>query len=189
LLRSAAGRRLSLVIVIAGLPVITFGAFWQGGDVERYLPLYPSFFIGVASAYEARPTFRALRGLMVLCSAIVIGVNGWAHSAWQVGRYEDRLTDRIRDLRPQLKPASVLFVVSDRLYLPPRDFPLDEAVEGLTLHAAVAPESAASREWKAAFANASSRSGKRVATSGFRRAASRRHLTPTAPGRRVTIRD
>ena len=42
---SARGRRFLLLALVGGVPVVAFGLFWQGGDMERYMPLYPFFFL------------------------------------------------------------------------------------------------------------------------------------------------
>jgi hypothetical protein len=140
------GRRFLLLALVGGLPVVVFGLFWQGGDMERYMPLYPFFFVLLAVAYDA-PCCRGLSWIVAGFFLMAIGVNGFTHSRWAVGRYEAGLADRVRELRPVLKPGSVLIVVRDRLKLLPRDFPLDPASEGLAVYEAATPGLATTDAW------------------------------------------
>jgi hypothetical protein len=50
LMRSGSNRRLLALLLVGGLPVVVFGVFWQGGDMERYMPLYPFLFLALAGA-------------------------------------------------------------------------------------------------------------------------------------------
>src|SRR6202030_3009590 len=52
LLRSPRGRRLLGLFAVAALPTIGFAVAWQGGDLERYLPLYPFLFLAVAGLFS-----------------------------------------------------------------------------------------------------------------------------------------
>ena len=44
LLRGNAERRLLVVAILGGLPLLAFAVGWQGGDVEHYMPVYPLIF-------------------------------------------------------------------------------------------------------------------------------------------------
>jgi hypothetical protein len=134
--------------------VLAFGLFWQGGDMERYMPLYPFFFLAVAGAWQAGPPgiSRSLRWLIPGFFVLAIAVNGWAHSRWDVKRYQDGLANRVRFPASVLKPDSTLIVVRDRLKLLPRDFPLDPAGQGLQIHETATPGLATSDRWHADFA-------------------------------------
>ncbi len=41
-------RHFLVSFVICAVPVMGFAVFWQGGDIERYLPLFPLLFIGLS---------------------------------------------------------------------------------------------------------------------------------------------
>ena len=151
-LRDTRGRRLLLLALVGGVPVVVFGLFWQGGDMERYMPLYPFFFVALAGAFDAARGWAALRWIMVGFFVMVVAVNGYTHSRWEVKRYQDGLADRVRELRPRLKPGSVLIVVRDRLKLLPRDFPLDPVGRGLFVHETATPGMATTDAWHADFA-------------------------------------
>lgn len=62
LARSPMGRRALALLAVCGAPVLGFAVFWQGGDIERYLPLYPMLFLALAIGVRAplpwRPWWR-----------------------------------------------------------------------------------------------------------------------------------
>jgi hypothetical protein len=147
----ARGRRFLLLALVGGLPVVIFGLFWQGGDMERYMPLYPFFFLAIAIAFD-EATCAGFRWMIAAFFVMVVAVNGFTHSRWEVKRYQDGLADRVRDLRPILKPGSVLIVVRDRLKLLPRDFPLDPVGKGLFVHETATPGLETTDAWHADFA-------------------------------------
>lgn len=151
-LGDARGRRLLLLALVGGVPVVAFGLVWQGGDMERYMPLYPFFFVALAGALDA-PRRRAVPlGVIVGFFAMAAAVNGYSHSRPEVDRYRDALADRVRDLSPILKPDSLLIVVNDRLKVLSRDFPLDPAGKGVRIHQAATTDA-----WRGVFARVSLR--------------------------------
>ncbi len=151
-LRDPRGRRFFLLALVGGVPVVVFGLFWQGGDMERYMPLYPFFFLALAGAFDAPRGWAIPRWVIAGFFVMAVAVNGWTHSRWEVKRYQDGLADRVRDLRPRLEPGSVLIVVRDRLKLLPRDFPLDPVGRGLFVHETAQPGLATSDAWHEDFA-------------------------------------
>ena len=50
---------------MAALPTLGFAIAWQGGDLERYLPLYPFLFLAVAGLF-------ALERVPIVCRVLVI---------------------------------------------------------------------------------------------------------------------
>src|SRR5436305_8510979 len=42
------GRRFLMFFLLNAVPVLSFAIAWRGGDIERYLSLYPPFFLGLA---------------------------------------------------------------------------------------------------------------------------------------------
>jgi hypothetical protein len=43
-------KRALVLLALAAVPVLLFAVHWQGGDLERYLPLYPFLFVAIAVA-------------------------------------------------------------------------------------------------------------------------------------------
>src|SRR5579864_1741041 len=69
--RSQTERRILLFCLLGAVPVVTFGLYWYGGDVERYLPLYPFFFIGLACALGGRTRWVQATAIVFLGIAVV----------------------------------------------------------------------------------------------------------------------
>jgi hypothetical protein len=151
LLRSATNRRLLGLLLAGAAPVVAFGIFWQGGDMERYLPLYPFLFLAISGALSAQDSWRILNVVVAGLLVAVIVVNGLALSRWQVERYHSTLVARVEALQPRLKPGSRVVIVRDPLKLLPRDFPLDRGHRGLVIAEAVTPGQADAPRWRAAF--------------------------------------
>src|SRR5262249_5828291 len=70
-LGSETNRRVLLFSLLGAMPVVLFGLFWYGGDVERYLPLYPFFFLALACAFEGREKWVKAAALVFLVTATV----------------------------------------------------------------------------------------------------------------------
>lgn len=68
LVRSVAGRRTLLFLAMSALPVLALAVLWQGGDLERYLALFPAIFLTVATALAmlSRRTCVVGGGLLII---------------------------------------------------------------------------------------------------------------------------
>ena len=56
LLLRANGRRALLFLVVTAIPVVGFALKWQGGDLERYLALFPALFLAIGVAIALLPS-------------------------------------------------------------------------------------------------------------------------------------
>jgi len=75
LLRSSTGRRVLMQFVLFAVPVLVMAVAWQGGDLERYLALFPALFmtLAVALATISRGAQRvAAVGIVMAFSALNI---------------------------------------------------------------------------------------------------------------------
>ena len=72
------------MLALGGGPVFLFGVFWQGGDMERYLPLYPFFFLAVAWALGSGQGYKVTRGVVAGFFLLAGVVNAWSYSRWEV---------------------------------------------------------------------------------------------------------
>ena len=140
LLRSPRGRMWLLgLFVVAALPTIGFAIAWQGGDLERYLPLYPFLFLAVAGlfALERVPFVCRAAVLIFFLAAGVSNVIVMARpNLW---REQQRLTARVEGLQARLKPNSRVFFVRDELEGLTRNFPVHAERDELPLEAAATP--------------------------------------------------
>lgn len=146
-------RRILVLALVGGMPVIVFGIFWQGGDMERYLPLYPLFFLALAASLSPESGWRFTRALPVAFFVLAGLVNAFSLSRWEVDRQHRLLADRIEELHDRLTPHCHVFVSRDRLHLLPRNFPLDARARGLVIVEVAVPGVATTPHWKAAFAS------------------------------------
>jgi hypothetical protein len=55
LVRTSRGRRALIEFALFAAPVLVMAVAWQGGDLERYLPLFPALFMLLAVALAAIP--------------------------------------------------------------------------------------------------------------------------------------
>lgn len=142
------------------LPVIAFGLYWYGGDVERYLPLYPFYFVGLASALEASRTV-ATRVIAVVFLIVVVISNLSAMSALSLHRQERRAEDRLQALLPVYKPHSrvVLVDIHDELENFSRSFPLLPIVNrsDFAFYPALNPGTPQNLHWKQDFSKIADR--------------------------------
>jgi general stress protein CsbA len=65
-----AGRRALALLVLTAIPVVGFALKWQGGDLERYLAMFPALFlaIGVSASLLARRATPIAAAIAVLSS-------------------------------------------------------------------------------------------------------------------------
>ena len=74
LMRRPPGRGALVFLMLTAVPVVGFALKWQGGDLERYLALFPALFLAVALAIASLPSSaqRTLGGAVAL---LMVAVN------------------------------------------------------------------------------------------------------------------
>jgi hypothetical protein len=112
LLRTVQSRRVLSLMLINALPIMGLAALWQGGDIERYLALYPILFLslGVSLAFD-KPT-RLLKYIAVVFVAAMVLTNAVAMARVVLNRKQETTAFRARELQPMLKPGSRVFAVT-----------------------------------------------------------------------------
>jgi hypothetical protein len=147
---------LSIFALSAG-PVLIFAVFWFGGDVERYLPLYPVFFIAFccAVADERHLPTKILAAVFV---AGAVGSNGLALSRSVLRQQQQVVAVRVQDLLPLLKPTSRVVEVDihDDLVNFARSFPANPINRSSMLlnYPLLNPGTPQIRHWREDFAAA-----------------------------------
>ena len=114
--RTARGRRAALILLLGGGPVLAFAAYWQGGDVERYLSLYPLIFLAWGVVLEdGRRGAGTWAGILVATFFIVMAISNAMElrSATRDGR-RAAITERTEVLRPLLGENDRVFLVDLR---------------------------------------------------------------------------
>lgn len=126
LLCSSRGRNVLAICACMAGPVVVFALLWFGGDIERYLPLYPAFFLAITCAIA-----NDRRGLTKVITAVflvaAIASNVAALSRYTLRHQQQLVVDRIDPLLPMFKPGSRIVVVDihDEVVNFSRSFPLN----------------------------------------------------------------
>jgi hypothetical protein len=123
--RSAFGRRLLLLLVLSGLPVLGFALAWQGTVMERYLPWFPFLFPALAYSLGDRRAFRYGKAITLAFLLAMTVVNFAAMRKTVLERREEAAAVRVRELQPLVKPQAVVLVGKDELENFVRDFPFN----------------------------------------------------------------
>jgi hypothetical protein len=125
LTRSKQGRRALGLLIVASLPVMVLALLLEGGAVDRYMPIFPFFFLalGIALSGEKRKILNVVMIAFFVAAAIT---NLTVLSVWTLRKQQEASAARIRDLQPQLKPQSLLLTANlrDELVNFNRSFPL-----------------------------------------------------------------
>jgi len=95
-------------LLLAAVPLIGFAIKFDGGAVERYLPLYPIIFLSFAGALAQSRLPRLMKFVPVLFVCVVILVNSSVMARMVRERYKEQVAERVEAVVPRLKPNSVL---------------------------------------------------------------------------------
>jgi hypothetical protein len=100
------GKRLLGLLMLSAVPLLAFAAMYDGGAVERYLPLYPFIFLSLAWAIGAGRMPRLLKAapLAFIAAAIITNVSAMATVVLE--RRQQTIAARLESLLPRLKPES-----------------------------------------------------------------------------------
>ena len=153
--RSQTERRTLLFCLLGAVPVVVFGLYWYGGDVERYLPLYPFLFVGLACALT-RPA-KWVQAIAIVFLAVAIVSNMSAMSSLTLRHQQKFSEDRLQAVLPIYRPHSRVVVVDihDDLENFSRNFPLLRINNSdLSIYPALNPGTPQTLHWRQDFARA-----------------------------------
>jgi hypothetical protein len=108
---SAKGRRYLAFFALSALPVIAFAWSWQGGDPERYLPLYPALFVSLAYALSEGPWLRLVRWSAAAFLIFLVAVNSGPLSRGAAERQQADMMRRLVEIQQSWKPNSHIATV------------------------------------------------------------------------------
>ncbi|HTM11107.1 MAG TPA: hypothetical protein VL754_22210 [Verrucomicrobiae bacterium] len=111
LVRSRQGRRFFAFLVVSGFPVIVFAWFWQGGDMERYLPLYPALFLSFTCLLSETARRVRVRHTVAVLALLLIFVNGTALSKAAAESRQTAAILRLGEIQLIWKPHSRIATV------------------------------------------------------------------------------
>ena len=155
LVRSRDGRRVLALLALNAVPVLGFAIFWQGGAIERYLLLYPLFFLALGYSLASRSSITALRyaciGFVVLMAAVNLGVMA---TPVQAAR-QQAVVDRLKPLEPLWKNGSLVVAVTqlDEVWAFRWTFPFHplNTERALRVHHLIEPGTRQDLTWRAVF--------------------------------------
>jgi hypothetical protein len=127
LISSINGRRMLVLLMVNVIPVIAFAIYWQGGDPERYLPLYPLLFMALTWTLDSEEVRGLFKFPLVLFVIAMIGINCVMLSRARLQRQQKINAMRISELEGMLKPNSWIYTANwqDELVNFNRSFPLN----------------------------------------------------------------
>jgi hypothetical protein len=173
-------RRFLVFFLVSAIPVLLFGIAWQGGDTERYLPLYPALLLAVAASIT-RSSWRSLGRILPVAFALLsLVVNTTAYSRANFAAEEDTIVTRLGEFDDSLLPPGSILVVptfNDRTGAYFRSGTVDfKRLRGsFGFHGLVEKGSVATPQWRESF----SKRALDVWDAGGRVWVSRRVLSPT----------
>lgn len=157
LIRSFTGRRILYLLAAAALPVVALAVFFDGGAVERYLPLYPFVFLALTASLSISNALRPMKWLILVFCFLVIMVDGVAMSNAVLGRQQQMNAARIADLQGRINAQSRIFTVNwqDQLVNFDRSFPLHpiNRHSAVSIGALVTPGTNNISQWREDFAS------------------------------------
>jgi hypothetical protein len=155
-LRDEESRRVLGVALYGSIPVFAFAVLFDGGAVERYLPLYPFVFLALAACLRSRRAHTALKCLALLFVAVSFLTNVSAMSARSLSRKQAEAAARIAGVQPRLAPHSLVYAANwqDDIVNFSRSFPFHSLNRGGQLHvdALVTPGTTQAGTWREDFA-------------------------------------
>ena len=153
---SSRGRMSLTLLTLGTLPVLGFAIYWQGGDLERYLPLYPAFFLLLSLSLvdlKAPHWTKAIGCLFILFVVLTNAVN---LRSSVIRDSQTQVESRVNGLIPHLKDESLVVLSNnmDDLVEFSRNFPFSpdnrsDALQLYPLLLAGAPDA----NWREEFAS------------------------------------
>lgn len=158
LLGTSSGRRVLGLLAVAGIPVLAFAVYWQGGDPERYLALFPFLLlaVGVSLDESSRPVLKYIV-LVFLVGATALNVSVLATP--RLNQQQQSSSARISAMLPNLRPGSVIITANwqDELINFNRTFPFNPVNRAQNLHigSVITPGRSEAAAWREDFLKSS----------------------------------
>lgn len=122
--------RVLLFLCVNAVPILGFAVYWQGGDMERYMALYPGLFIALGAALGSARAKWYTNGVALLFIAVMAFVN-ISYIALPVSQARQRQTSaRLEELLNEAQAEDLIFVVDiqDEVYRFVNHYPFHPAV-------------------------------------------------------------
>jgi hypothetical protein len=154
LLRST--RRILVLLVLNVVPVILFAISFDGGAIERYLPLYPVLFLSLCVCLCSDRSWIVAKYVAIAFMAAMVVTNLVAMAKPVQDRRQEASANRISDVVARLKPNSRILAVNwqDDLVNFSRSYPFHplNRVGDLRIGALVTPGTTTTVDWRQGFA-------------------------------------
>ncbi|MGH9678827.1 MAG: hypothetical protein ACRD4Y_02645, partial [Candidatus Acidiferrales bacterium] len=155
--RSARGKKVLGMAAVAALPVLAFAIHWSGGDVERYLPLYPAFFLVFCISLTDLDALQWTKAIGCIFVMLLVVSNAFGMRTAAVQRTQTQTENRVNGLLPRLKGGSFIIVSHnlDDLVGFGRCFPFNPINRSgaFNVYPLLAPGSSDIAEWRQHFAS------------------------------------
>ncbi len=155
--RNSRGRRLLVMAAVAAIPVLALAIHWSGGDLERYLPFYPAFFLvlSLSLADLKSPNWTKIIAWSFMFCIVLSNAVGLRSAT--VRRAQSQSENRVSGLLPRLSDASLVVVSHnlDDLMVFSRNFPFSPVnrTRALSVYPLVTPGNADVADWQERFAS------------------------------------
>lgn len=114
LLRSPGGRWVAGLVTIAAIPALAFAVIWQGGDMERYLALYPALCVAFAYALAQPRALPPLKYVAALFLIVEVLTNSQAMATTTLNYVQAQATTRIESVVETMQPNSLLVTLNQQ---------------------------------------------------------------------------
>ncbi len=155
LLRNTQSRASFILLMLAAVPAVGFAILYDGGAIERYIPIFPFVFIAVAFSVQTEK-WKPLRFGMIAAITVFSLINLSSLSIWRVAEKEAMFEARMESLKTNANPADAVFLVNwtDDLMNFNRSFPYNPMnnAENLRFGVIVTQGSSQARLWREEFA-------------------------------------
>jgi len=156
LLFSAQSRRILGLFILNAAPVILFAISFDGGAVERYLPLYPTMFLALTVSLSDARSIAFLKYAAYAFIAALILTDATALAKPRLDSQQEATAARISDIVKRLGRESRIITVTwqDELINFNRSYPFHplNRAGNLRVGALVTPGTTEAAEWREGFA-------------------------------------
>src|SRR6185369_3903417 len=112
LVRWSQNWRILALLIINGLPIIGLAVFWQGGDIERYLGLYPVMFLSLGACLSSDRQITLLKYVLLFWIAALVLTDTLGMAKFTLNRQQEQTAVRAAALQPVLNDKSRVFAVT-----------------------------------------------------------------------------
>ena len=112
LLRWSQNWRILALLIINGLPIIGLAVFWQGGDIERYLGVYPVMFLSLVACLSSDRSVWLLRYVLLVWIAALVLTDTIGMAKFTLNKQQEETAVRAAALQQVLNDKSRVFAVT-----------------------------------------------------------------------------